>query len=110
MIDDFDFLYIIGKGGYGKVWKVRDKFTGNCYALKQMTKAKIIAEGSEMSILRERIFLAKMHSPFIVNMFLAFQNMLFHFYQRQERMILFPKCISYIVCSSKSTLFANPII
>ena len=27
-----------------------------------------------MSILRERIFLAKMHSPFIVNMFLAFQN------------------------------------
>ena len=74
MIDDFDFLYIIGKGGYGKVWKVRDKFTGNCYALKQMTKAKIIAEGSEMSILRERIFLAKMHSPFIVNMFLAFQN------------------------------------
>jgi len=39
-----------------------------------MTKAKIIAEGSEMSILRERIFLAKMHSPFIVNMFLSFQN------------------------------------
>ena len=27
-----------------------------------------------MSILRERIFLAKMHSPFIVNMFLSFQN------------------------------------
>ena len=92
MIDDFDFLYIIGKGGYGKVWKVRDKFTGNCYALKQMTKAKIIAEGSEMSILRERIFLAKMHSPFIVNMFLAFQNMLFQV-DGAEQALLLPDCI-----------------
>lgn len=42
--------------------------------MKQMTKAKIISEGSEMGILRERIFLAKMHSPFIVNMLLSFQN------------------------------------
>ena len=39
-----------------------------------MTKAKIIAEGSEVSVIRERIFLAKLHSPFIVNMLLSFQN------------------------------------
>ena len=42
--------------------------------MKQMTKAKIIAEASENSVLRERIFLAKMHSPFIVNMLCSFQN------------------------------------
>ena len=67
-------MYIIGRGGYGKVYKVREKVTGKCYALKQMTKAKIIAEGSEVSVIRERIFLAKLHSPFIVNMLLSFQN------------------------------------
>lgn len=39
-----------------------------------MMKAKIIAEASETNILRERIFLAKMHSPFIVNMLCSFQN------------------------------------
>ena len=73
-MDDFKFLYVIGKGGYGKVWKVQDRITGRFYALKQMTKAKIILEGSETSIIRERIFLAQMHSPFIVNLLLSFQN------------------------------------
>ena len=73
-MDDFKFIYVIGKGGYGKVWKVQDRITGRFYALKQMMKAKIILEGSETSVLRERIFLAQMHSPFIVNLLLSFQN------------------------------------
>mgnify|MGYP002626765387 CR=1 FL=1 len=73
-IDDFIFLYVIGRGNYGKVWKVKHKLTGRYYALKQMTKAKIIAENSEMSILRERVFLAQMKSPFVIKMFLSFTN------------------------------------
>lgn len=39
-----------------------------------MTKAKIVDERSELNVLRERVFLAKMHSPFIVNMLCSFQN------------------------------------
>ena len=73
-IDDFIFLYVIGRGSYGKVWKVKHKSTGRYYALKQMTKAKIIAENSEISVLRERVFLAQMKSPFVIKMFLAFEN------------------------------------
>ena len=30
----FDILYPIGKGGFGKVWKVKDKHTGEIYAMK----------------------------------------------------------------------------
>lgn len=30
----FEYLYIIGKGGFGRVWKVRDKKTNRLYALK----------------------------------------------------------------------------
>ena len=39
--DDFKFLYIIGKGGFCNVWKVKNKWTGQYFALKQMTKTKI---------------------------------------------------------------------
>ena len=36
----FDFLYIIGRGGFGKVWKVQYKRTKVNYALKEMSKVK----------------------------------------------------------------------
>ena len=72
--NDFSFLYIIGKGGFGNVWKVKNNLTGQYYALKQMSKAKIIDEDSERNILQERLFLSKMNSPFIVNMLCSFQD------------------------------------
>ena len=73
-IDDFEFMYVIGKGGYGKVWKVKDKITRKYFALKQMTKARILEEKSEISVLNERYILAKMHSPFVINLLYSFQN------------------------------------
>ena len=30
----FEYLYIIGKGGFGKVWKVQHKKTKKVYAMK----------------------------------------------------------------------------
>ena len=36
----FDFLYVIGKGGFGKVWRVRYKRTQEIFALKEMSKKK----------------------------------------------------------------------
>ena len=72
--NSFDFKYVIGKGGFGKVWKVVFKKTGTFYALKQMSKAKIIDKKSERSIKYERDLLAKIHHPFIVNMHYAFQD------------------------------------
>ena len=38
----FDFNYIIGKGGFGKVWRVLYKKTKEIFALKEMSKKKII--------------------------------------------------------------------
>lgn len=72
--NSFEFKYVIGKGGFGKVWKVVFKRTGTLYALKQMSKAKIIEKKSERSIKYERDLLAKIHHPFIVNMHFAFQD------------------------------------
>ena len=70
----FEFNYIIGKGGFGKVWRVKYKKTKAIFALKEMSKRKIIDKKSEKSINNERIFLSKLHHPFLVNMHFAFQD------------------------------------
>lgn len=35
----FNFHFVIGIGGFGKVWKVEHKKTGHIYAMKEMSKA-----------------------------------------------------------------------
>lgn len=70
----FEFLNIIGKGGFGKVWKVQIKKYKTFYAMKEMSKAKIIDKNSDRSIRWERELLGKINHPFIVNMKYAFQD------------------------------------
>ena len=72
--NNFNFLYVIGKGGFGRVWKVQSKKTKITYALKEMSKLKILDKKSEKSIKSEKTFLQKLYSPFIVNMHYAFQD------------------------------------
>ena len=70
----FDFKYVIGRGGFGKVWKVSFKKTHHVYALKEMSKLKIIDRKSEKSIMSERNHLSKLNHPFLVNMICSFQD------------------------------------
>ena len=70
----FEFLYVIGRGGFGKVWKVRHKQTSKQYALKEMSKLKIIDKKSVKSIKTEREFLSILNHPFLVNMIYSFQD------------------------------------
>ncbi len=72
----FEFHYVIGKGGFGKVWKVSIKKYKAYFALKEMSKAKIIDKRSEKAIKYERELLSKIRHPFIVNMHFAFQDQL----------------------------------
>jgi serine/threonine protein kinase len=68
----FSFLYVIGKGGFGRVWKVEKKRTHEIFALKEMDKARILAKKSVNSVMNERKLLCMMKHPFIVNMAAAF--------------------------------------
>ena len=70
----FRFMYVIGKGGFGKVWKIEYKKTKETYALKEMSKLKVLDKKSEKSINSEREFLSFLHHPFLVNMHYAFQD------------------------------------
>lgn len=51
---NFNYLYCIGKGGFGKVWKVERKKTKQPYAMKEMSKARIITKRSIKSVMNER--------------------------------------------------------
>ncbi len=70
----FDFINIIGRGGFGKVWKVYSRKCKKVFAMKQMSKIKIIDKHSENSIKAERNMLEIMNHPFIINMHYSFQD------------------------------------
>ena len=72
--NSFDFLYVIGKGGFGKVWRVRYKKNYKEFAMKEMSKAKIIEKNCVSSVLGERDILCQINHPFIINMIFSFQD------------------------------------
>lgn len=70
----FKFNYGIGKGGFGRVWKVEYKRTKEIFAMKEMSKARILSKKSVNSVMNERKLLSYLKHPFIVNMQYAFQD------------------------------------
>lgn len=72
--DIFTFKQVVGKGSFGRVWKVVEKRSRKVYALKAISKAKVLVKKSVHSVLKEREILGKLHHPFITNMIGAFQD------------------------------------
>lgn len=72
--NSFEYIEVIGKGGFGKVWKVYNKKYKKEYAMKEMFKKRIIDTNSEKAILSERELLGRMYHLFIVNMQFAYQD------------------------------------
>ena len=68
----FKFHGVIGKGGFGKVWKVERKKFKTMYAMKEMAKTRIVNKKSVTSVMNERKLLASLKHPFMINMFYAF--------------------------------------
>ncbi|PWA01999.1 hypothetical protein BB558_001868 [Smittium angustum] len=73
-IDNFDLLKVIGRGSFGKVFQVRKKDTGRIYAMKVLSKSKIIMRSEVAHTLAERNVLARINHPFIVPLKFSFQN------------------------------------
>ena len=73
-INNFILLYPIGKGSFGKVYKVKCKINNKYYAMKIMSKPKIISKAFDFYIRSECLILSKLRSDFIVNMICSFQD------------------------------------
>lgn len=72
--NNFAFHYVVGKGGFGKVWKVESKKNKSISAMKEMSKSKVITKRSVNSVMNERHLLSTLRHPFLVNMMYAFQD------------------------------------
>ncbi|NXL44678.1 E2AK1 kinase, partial [Podilymbus podiceps] len=64
-LNEFDEVARLGKGGYGKVYKVRNKLDGQFYAIKKINIKKA-SRGDCMKVLREVKVLAGLQHPNIV--------------------------------------------
>lgn len=73
-VEDFEVLKVVGKGAFGKVYQVKEKGSGEIYAMKVVRKDKIVERNHCEYMRAERDILAKVHHPFIVNLRCSFQT------------------------------------
>ncbi|XP_056392009.1 eukaryotic translation initiation factor 2-alpha kinase 1 [Hyla sarda] len=64
-LNEFEEIAQLGKGGYGKVYKVRNKLDGQFYAIKKILIKKVSRKDCK-KVLREVKVLAGLHHPNIV--------------------------------------------
>lgn len=75
-IKDFEYMQTIGKGSFGRVIRVRKKTTRDQYALKVMSKKRILsgAEMREQATIEKEVLSVCFSSPFVVGLQYAFQT------------------------------------
>ncbi|KAL5508217.1 SCH9_2 [Sanghuangporus vaninii] len=72
---DFEFLKLIGRGTFGRVFQVRKKDTRRIYAMKVLSKKEIIAKKEIAHTIGERKILQQsLNSPFLVGLKFSFQT------------------------------------
>lgn len=73
---DFEFIKLIGEGGYGRVVLVRKKTTGTLLAMKIMGKIELLKEykRDKRRVLTEREIFTRCNHPFICGLKYAFQT------------------------------------
>ena len=59
----FAMHFIIGKGGFGKVWRVEYKKSKEIYAMKIMSKFKVHQKKSITSVMNEKKLLENLRHP-----------------------------------------------
>mmetsp|Transcript_24311 Transcript_24311/g.29677 ORF Transcript_24311/g.29677 Transcript_24311/m.29677 type:complete len:672 (-) Transcript_24311:175-2190(-) len=69
------FVCNIGEGSFGKVMAMIKSDTKHCFAIKAMSKAKLLARGEVQNAFNELHMLMRLpHHHFIVNLYYAFQD------------------------------------
>ena len=72
---DFDFLKLIGRGTFGRVFQVRKKDTRRIYAMKVLSKKEIVAKKEVAHTIGERKILQRsLECPFLVGLKFSFQT------------------------------------
>ena len=72
--NDFEFIRVIGRGGFGEVWEVTLKSNFITYAVKLIPRSRLSSSFSIGSIKREKELMAELFSRFIVNLQFSFAD------------------------------------
>ncbi|NWT04984.1 E2AK1 kinase, partial [Mionectes macconnelli] len=91
-LNEFDEVARLGKGGYGKVYKVRNKLDGQFYAIKKINIKKATRRGC-MKVLREVKVLAGLQHPNIVGYHTAWMEQVQAVHPKGKYSILFKSCL-----------------
>ncbi|KAI9206730.1 kinase-like domain-containing protein, partial [Polychytrium aggregatum] len=84
VLDDFNVIKKVGKGGFATVYLVRlKKATGKYFALKAIKKADLVKLKQEKQILNEKNILNATKHAFIIELFSTFQDT-YHLYMILE--------------------------
>mmetsp|Transcript_19463 Transcript_19463/g.48763 ORF Transcript_19463/g.48763 Transcript_19463/m.48763 type:complete len:836 (-) Transcript_19463:646-3153(-) len=71
---DMKRLALLGCGGFGAVTLEQNKVSGECYALKRLSKGHIVKTKMQAGTMREKNILAMCDSPFVIKLFATFQD------------------------------------
>jgi CRP-like cAMP-binding protein len=71
---DLERLSVLGVGAFGTVSLVRNRVTGETYALKQIRKATVVKTEQEAAVQNERDILRIVHNVFVVNLLSTYQD------------------------------------
>ncbi|XP_037136185.1 serine/threonine-protein kinase Sgk3 [Syngnathus acus] len=72
---DFDFLKVVGKGSFGKVFLAKRKLDAKYYAIKVLQKKVILNRKEQKHIMAERnVLLKNVKHPFLVGLHYSFQT------------------------------------
>ncbi|KAJ0412063.1 hypothetical protein ATCC90586_004609 [Pythium insidiosum] len=75
-VEDFEYLELLGSGGFGRVVHARKKSTGKHYAMKIQLKTGLLDEHHDQlsQITSEKDILQICHNPFVLDMHYSFQT------------------------------------
>lgn len=90
-VSEFEEIACLGKGSYGKVYKVRNKLDGQFYALKKILMKKFTRLGC-MKVLREVKVLAGLQHPHIVGYHTAWIEHVQHLVLKSNQVSLSNLC------------------
>lgn len=71
---DLEQLAVLGNGSYGTVFLVEHKITGTQYALKEVTKRRMIEGDVEENLLNEISMMGDTHSDFIIRLHTTYED------------------------------------
>ncbi|KAA0148901.1 hypothetical protein FNF29_06375 [Cafeteria roenbergensis] len=73
-LDALQVRAVLGEGAFGRVMLVQERTSGEVFALKQMSKARIVKTGQKKNVLNEKSIMMRLEHPHVIQLIKTFQD------------------------------------